>query len=118
MIWLASIIKTTIKTTINIIENIQSLHIETVGKDIEEITKKIDNMKQDLEIEKKQQKIKEMKGEQLDNGWGSQIRSYVFHPYNLVKDARTGHETSQVTQIMDGNIDEFIYAYLRWELSQ
>ncbi len=71
-----------------------------------------------LEIEKKQQKIKEMKGEQLDNGWGSQIRSYVFHPYNLVKDARTGYETSQVTQIMDGNIDEFIYAYLRWELSQ
>ena len=44
--------------------------------------------------------------------WGSQIRNYVFHPYKLVKDVRTGHETSNVAAVMDGKIDEFIKAYL------
>lgn len=71
-----------------------------------------------LEIEKQQQKLKEIKGEQMENGWGSQIRSYVFHPYSLVKDARTGYETSQTEQVMNGQLDGFIYAYLRWELAQ
>ena len=71
-----------------------------------------------LEIERQKQKLSDIKGEQMENGWGSQIRSYVFHPYSLVKDARTGYETSQTEQVMNGNLEDFIYAYLRWELSQ
>ncbi|MBC8256127.1 MAG: peptide chain release factor 2 [Candidatus Marinimicrobia bacterium] len=51
-------------------------------------------------------------------GWGSQIRSYVFHPYNLVKDHRTKHETSNIQAVMDGDIDNFIRAYLLEKLEQ
>ncbi|WP_392486217.1 peptide chain release factor 2 [Haloimpatiens sp. FM7315] len=58
------------------------------------------------------EKIEDLTGELKDNGWGSQIRSYVFHPYNLVKDHRTGVENSNTNAVMDGDIDEFIYAYL------
>lgn len=70
------------------------------------------------EIELQQQKLKQIQGEQLDIAWGSQIRSYVFHPYSLVKDNRSGQETSQVQSVMDGNLDEFVYAYLRWSLQK
>lgn len=69
-----------------------------------------------LEIEKQEQKMKEIKGEQLANEWGSQIRSYVMHPYSLVKDARTGYETSQVQAVLDGDLDGFIFAYLKSQL--
>lgn len=65
------------------------------------------------EIEEKQKKINELKGETLANEWGSQIRSYVMHPYSLVKDNRTGEETSQVQDVMDGNLDPFIFSYLK-----
>ncbi len=57
----------------------------------------------------KRQKLEESKS---DIAWGNQIRSYVFHPYNLVKDHRTGHETGDIQRVMDGEIDDFIYAYL------
>ena len=69
-----------------------------------------------LEIEKQEKKMKEIKGEQLANEWGSQIRSYVMHPYSLVKDARTGYETSQVQSVLDGDLDGFIFAYLKSQL--
>ena len=65
------------------------------------------------EIEEKEKKLKEIKGEQSANEWGSQIRSYVMHPYSLVKDVRTGYETSQVQAVLDGDLDEFIFAYLK-----
>ena len=56
--------------------------------------------------------IEDLKGEQKDIAWGSQIRSYVFHPYNLVKDHRTGFEMGNITAVMDGDLDGFINAYL------
>ncbi|WEV43114.1 peptide chain release factor 2 [Lactobacillus sp. ESL0684] len=71
-----------------------------------------------LEEEKKRQHKQELKGDQMENGWGSQIRSYVFHPYNLVKDLRTGYETADTSGVMDGKLQNFVYAYLQWLLSK
>ncbi len=65
------------------------------------------------EERKKQQELDDIKGEQKDIAWGSQIRSYVFHPYQMVKDHRTNIETSQVDDVMDGDLDLFINGYLR-----
>ncbi|WP_368503296.1 peptide chain release factor 2 [Alkalihalophilus sp. As8PL] len=69
-----------------------------------------------LEIEKQQQELDEIRGEQKDIGWGSQIRSYVFHPYSLVKDHRTNFEIGNTNGVMDGDLDGFINAYLRSSL--
>ncbi|MBQ0065013.1 MAG: peptide chain release factor 2 [Firmicutes bacterium] len=66
-----------------------------------------------LEIEEQEKKMAQIKGEQLANEWGSQIRNYVMHPYSMVKDVRTSYETSQVQDVLDGNLDEFIFAYLK-----
>ncbi len=65
------------------------------------------------EIERKQQELDEIRGEQSEIGWGSQIRSYVFHPYNMVKDHRTNVENGNTQAVMDGSLDLFINAYLR-----
>ena len=66
-----------------------------------------------LEIEEQEKKIRELKGEMAANEWGSQIRSYVLHPYTMVKDVRTGQETSQAQAVLDGDLDAFIFAYLK-----
>ena len=68
-----------------------------------------------LEIKEKEQKdkIEDLKGTQMDIAWGSQIRSYVFCPYTLVKDHRTGYETGNVQAVMDGELNDFIYEYLK-----
>ncbi len=68
-----------------------------------------------IEIQERlhQEKIEDITGEMKDVGWGSQIRSYVFNPYNLVKDHRTLEEDANVDAVMDGGIDEFINAFLR-----
>ncbi|WP_143262150.1 peptide chain release factor 2 [Sediminibacillus massiliensis] len=66
-----------------------------------------------LEIEKQQQELNEIRGEQKEIGWGSQIRSYVFHPYSMVKDHRTNHEIGNTQGVMDGDLDPFINSYLR-----
>lgn len=68
------------------------------------------------EIEQQQAQLDEIRGEQKEIGWGSQIRSYVFHPYSMVKDHRTSTETGNVQAVMDGDIDMFIDAYLRSKL--
>ncbi len=66
-----------------------------------------------LEIEKQQQELAEIRGEQKEIGWGSQIRSYVFHPYSMVKDHRTNVEIGNAQGVVDGDLDPFIDAYLR-----
>jgi len=68
-----------------------------------------------LELKRKEQEaeISEIRGEQQEIAWGSQIRSYVFHPYSLVKDHRTNVETGNVSAVMDGEIDTFIAAFLQ-----
>ena len=68
----------------------------------------------ELKIEEQMAKLAEIRGEVKEIGWGSQIRSYVFMPYNLVKDHRTGEETGNTSAVMDGDIDRFINAYLAW----
>lgn len=69
-----------------------------------------------MELDKKQAEVDALKGDQADISWGSQIRSYVFMPYQLVKDTRSGYETSQIDNVMDGDIDGFIDAYLKWKM--
>ena len=68
-----------------------------------------------LELEKRQSKLNAIVGEKKNIEWGSQIRSYVFCPYTLVKDNRTEYETSDVYGVMNGDIDGFLYAYLQME---
>lgn len=70
----------------------------------------------ELEEAKRAEEQARLKGEHVPTGWGSQIRSYVLHPYNLVKDHRTGHEDTNPASMLDGNIDGFIEAYLRWQM--
>ena len=64
------------------------------------------------EKEKEKEAMKDLEDTKMDIGWGSQIRSYVFHPYNLVKDHRTKKEIGNVSSVMDGDLDNFIHAYL------
>lgn len=68
----------------------------------------------EIELAKKEAALKQIQGEMNEIGWGSQIRSYVFQPYTLVKDHRTSEETGNVNAVMDGAIDKFIRAYLKW----
>ena len=68
----------------------------------------------DLKEKEQKEKIEDLKGEQKDIAWGNQIRSYVFCPYTLVKDHRTNYEVGNVESVMDGNIDGFIGAYLKY----
>ncbi|MEO0136055.1 MAG: peptide chain release factor 2 [candidate division WOR-3 bacterium] len=60
-----------------------------------------------------EEKLNKLEAQKTEIAWGHQIRSYIFHPYKLVKDHRTGYETTQIERVMDGEIDDFIYAYLK-----
>ncbi len=65
------------------------------------------------ELEQKE-KIEDLKGDKQNIAWGSQIRSYVFCPYTMVKDHRTNYETGNIESVMNGNIEEFIESYLKF----
>ena len=72
----------------------------------------------DLKEKENKEKIEDLKGVQKDIAWGSQIRSYVFCPYTLVKDHRTNFETGNVQAVMDGDINDFMIAYLKQNITQ
>jgi peptide chain release factor 2 len=65
------------------------------------------------EVTEREQAIDALKGEKKDIAWGSQIRNYVFQPYTLVKDPRTKYEVGNIQAVMDGDLDDFIHAYLK-----
>ena len=72
----------------------------------------------DLERQKQEEEQARLKGEHIDAGWGNQIRSYVLHPYKMVKDHRTSHEVGNADAVLDGRLDGFIEAYLRQTAGQ
>jgi len=71
-----------------------------------------------VEVEKEKEAMKDLENTKMDIAWGSQIRSYVFHPYNMVKDHRTNEEIGNVAAVMDGDIDRFIRAFLMNQLGE
>ena len=99
----------------NIVVSCQSERSQTQNK--ETAMKMLKSKLLDLKEREQKEKIEDLKGEQRDISWGNQIRSYVFCPYTLVKDHRTGYETGNVEEVMNGGIDKFIQNYLKNRLN-
>ncbi len=72
----------------------------------------------ELEMERREEELEKIRGPKKDISWGNQIRSYVLQPYRMVKDLRTGHEVGNADRVLDGDIDDFIEAYLHWRAQQ
>ena len=72
----------------------------------------------ELERQKREAQVDALRGDRMDNGFGSQIRSYVLYPYQMVKDLRSGVETGNVDGVLDGDLEAFVVGYHRWRLSQ
>ena len=72
----------------------------------------------ELEERKQEEELAELRGEKMENSFGSQIRNYVLYPYQLVKDLRSGVETGNVDAVLEGDIEEFVIGYHRWRVSQ
>lgn len=97
----------------NIVVSCQSERSQTQNK--ETAMKMLKSRLLDLKEKEQKEKIEDLKGEKKDIAWGSQIRSYVFCPYTLVKDHRTNFEVGNVEAVMNGDLDGFIESYLKYE---
>ena len=84
----------------------------TQGQNREKAIRMLKSQLYEIELRKKREKLDEIESSKKRIEWGSQIRNYVMHPYKMVKDLRTEHETSDVQGVMDGNLNDFIKAYL------
>ena len=71
----------------------------------------------EIEEQKRRDQIDELRGDRMENSFGSQIRNYVLFPYQLVKDVRSGVETGNVDAVLGGDIDEFVVGYHKWRVS-
>ena len=100
----------------NIVVSCQSERSQTMNK--ETAMRMLKSKLLDLKEKENKEKIEDLKGVQKDIAWGSQIRSYVFCPYTLVKDHRTNFETGNVQAVMDGDINDFMIAYLKQNITQ
>ena len=72
----------------------------------------------EMDLEKREAELAQLRGEHIDASFGTQIRSYVLHPYTMVKDLRTAHETGDVNGVLDGDLDPFVEAYLAWSVGR
>ncbi len=89
---------------------VERSHYQNLAKAMEMLKSKLYMIKKEANL----QELSDIRGEVMENGWGSQIRSYVFQPYTMVKDLRTQAETSNLQMVMDGGLDLFMNAYLKW----
>jgi peptide chain release factor 2 len=90
----------------------------SLTQNIEKAMQVLKSQLYDLEVRRQEAELSDLKGEDVDAGWGSQIRSYVLHPYKMVKDHRTEYETGNTQAVLDGRLDEFMEAYLKMKVGE